>query len=37
MAGGREMLMPTSTLAGAGTGDTNTNAISVVPIKNFFI
>jgi hypothetical protein len=37
MGGGREMLMPTSTLAIVGIGNTSTNAKSIVPKSNFFI
>jgi hypothetical protein len=37
MGGGREMLMPISTLAIAGIGNTNTNAKSIEPKSNSFI
>ena len=37
MGGGREMLMPTSTLAIVRKGSTSTNAKSIVPKSNFFI
>jgi hypothetical protein len=37
MGGGREMLMPTATLAIVGIGNTSTNAKSIVPNNNFFI
>jgi hypothetical protein len=35
IGGGREMLMPTSTLAIVGKGSTSTNAKSIVPKSNF--
>jgi hypothetical protein len=37
MNGGREMLIPTSTSAIVETGNTSTNAKSIVPNSNFFI
>jgi hypothetical protein len=37
MGGGREMLMPTSTLAIVGIENTSTNAKSIIPKSNFFI
>jgi hypothetical protein len=37
MMGGREMLMSTSAFAVVGIGNTNPNAKSIVPRKNFFI
>jgi hypothetical protein len=37
MGGGREMLMSTFTPAIAETGNTDTDANSIVPKRNFFI
>jgi hypothetical protein len=37
MSGGREMLMPISTLAIVGMGAAITNAKNIVPNSNFFI
>jgi hypothetical protein len=37
MGGGREMLMPISTPAIVGIGNTDTHAKNIVPKSNFFI